>query len=214
MKSIKIVIADDHWMVRDGIKQLLELENEFKVIAEAGNGTECLQILEDIEANVLLLDINMPEKNGLEVLSEMKKRNSKIKTVVLTIQNEAEYVNKAMELGAHGYVLKDSSSDELKKAIYQVLNDENFIDPVLLPYLYSDCNDVYVNRNESKLTDREHEVLILLSQGLFNKEIGVKLGISEKTVKNHVSNIFRKIDVCDRTQAAIYAIKHNIVELL
>ena len=121
MKSIKIVIADDHWMVRDGIKQLLELENEFKVIAEAGNGTECLQILEDIEANVLLLDINMPEKNGLEVLSEMKKRNSKIKTVVLTIQNEAEYVNKAMELGAHGYVLKDSSSDELKKAIYQVL---------------------------------------------------------------------------------------------
>lgn len=214
MKPIKIIIADDHWMVRDGIKQLLELDNEFNIIAEVGTGSECLGAIKDTEAEVLLLDINLPELNGLEVLSQIRKNEYDIKVVFLTIHNEPEYVNKAMELGANGYVLKDSSSDELKKAIRLVIENNEFIDPVLIPQLYSDCANVYKRTNDANLTEREFDVLKLLSQGLFNKEIGYQLGISEKTVKNHVSNIFRKINVSDRTQAAIYAIKNNIIELI
>lgn len=214
MKSISIVIADDHWMVRDGIKQLLELNDEFKVIGQANEGRECLQLIQELNPDIVLLDINMQGYNGLDVLEELRQHSQISRVVILTIHNEAAYVNKAMKLGASGYVLKDSSSEDLKTAIVEVMNGKKYIDPQVIPYLYSDRNNLYSNAQEMTLTDRELEVLILLTQGLFNKEIGYKLGISEKTVKNHVSNIFKKIDVSDRTQAAIYAIKNNIVDIM
>ncbi len=213
MKPIKIIIADDHWMVRDGIKQLLELDQEFNVVAQAGSAEECLRAVQLVEGQVLLLDINMPGTSGIEIIPTIKKLNPNIKILMLTIHNEVEYLNKAFKLGANGYALKDSNSDMLKKAIRAVINEEKFVDPIVLPYLYSDRAKIYVDTKSSSLTDRENEVLILLTQGLFNKEIGYKLGISEKTVKNHVSNIFRKLGVSDRTQAAIYAVKNNIVSL-
>lgn len=214
MKPIKIVIADDHWMVRDGIKQLLELDEQFQVVAQVENGRECLQTLEQVESEVLLLDINMPNGSGLEILQEIKSKNENLKIIMLTIHNEVQYVNKAISLGADGYVLKDASSDELKRAIKVVINNDQFIDPVILPYLYSQHTNVYEEKKKNVLTAREQEVLVLLTQGMYNKEIAFELGISEKTVKNHVSNIFKKIGVFDRTQAAIYAIKNNIVELV
>lgn len=214
MKPIKIVIADDHWMVRDGIKQLLELDGQYQVVAQVENGRECLETLEQVESEVLLLDINMPNGSGLEILQEIKAKNENLKIIMLTIHNEVQYVNKAISLGADGYVLKDASSDELKRAIKVVINNDQFIDPVILPYLYSERTNVYEEKKKKVLTDREQEVLVLLTQGMYNKEIAFELGISEKTVKNHVSNIFKKIGVFDRTQAAIYAIKNNIVELV
>lgn len=213
MKPIKIIIADDHWMVRDGIKQLLELDQEFNVVAQAGSADECLRAVQLVEGQVLLLDINMPGTSGIEIIPSIKKINPNIKILMLTIHNEVEYLNKAFRLGANGYALKDSNSEILKKAIKSVINEEKFVDPIVLPYLHSDRAKIYVDKKSSTLTDRENEVLILLTQGLFNKEIGYKLGISEKTVKNHVSNIFRKLGVSDRTQAAIYAVKNNIVSL-
>ena len=213
MKPIKIIIADDHWMVRDGIKQLLELDSEFSVVAQAGSTEECIKAVQQVDGEVLLLDINMPGVSGIEIIPTIKKMNPSLKILMLTIHNEVEYLNKAFSLGANGYALKDSSSDLLKKAIKSVINDEKFVDPIVLPYLYSDRTKIYVDEKSSLLTDRENEVLVLLTQGLFNKEIGYELGISEKTVKNHVSNIFRKLEVSDRTQAAIYAVKNNIVSL-
>lgn len=213
MKPIKIIIADDHWMVRDGIKQLLELDSEFSVVAEAGSAEECIKAIEQVDGEVLLLDINMPGQSGIEIIPTIKKKNPSIKILMLTIHNEVEYLKKAFNLGANGYALKDSSSDLLKKAIKSVISEEKFIDPIILPYLYSDRTKIYVDEKSASLTDRENEVLVLLTQGLFNKEIGYELGISEKTVKNHVSNIFRKLEVSDRTQAAIYAVKNNIVSL-
>ncbi|MDO5291126.1 MAG: response regulator transcription factor [bacterium] len=213
MKPIKIIIADDHWMVRDGIKQLLELDQEFSVVAQAGSAEECVKAIQLVEGQVLLLDINMPGTSGIDIIPEIKKINPNIKILMLTIHNEVEYLNKAFSLGANGYALKDSNSDILKKAIKAVINQEKFVDPTVLPYLYSDRAKIYVDSRSSALTDRENEVLVLLTHGLFNKEIGYKLGISEKTVKNHVSNIFRKLEVSDRTQAAIYAVKNNIVSL-
>ena len=214
-KPINIMIADDHSMVREGIKQILELDGYIKVVAEACNGRECIETLDDSITDVLLLDINMPNINGLKVLQHLREKKSKIKILILTIHNEVEYLIKAVEFGVDGYVLKDSSSSVLKKAIFTVLNGDTYIQPELRPILKRRMDEKASNASliENSLTRRELEVLKLLAEGLFNKEIAYTLSISEKTVKNHVSNIFRKINVSDRTQAAVYAIKHNIVDI-
>lgn len=212
MKPIKIMIADDHLMVRQGIIQLLELEGDIKCIGEASDGEECLQLIEQINPDVVLLDINMPKLNGLQVLEEIKRRRYNLNILILTIHNEIEYLTKAVNIGVNGYVLKDSDSSVLKKAIYLVSKGEKFIQPSLTPLL----NEKKI-KDEKKhldiLTKREFQVLELLAEGLYNKEIAYKLTISEKTVKNHVSSIFKKIRVSDRTQAAVYAIKNNLVEI-
>lgn len=213
-EQIKIVIADDHSMIREGLKQLLELDGDIRVVGEAGNGEECLEVIESMNPDVVLLDINMPVMNGLkmlEVLRSSKNKNQKI--LILTIHNEVEYLMKAEEIGVEGYVLKDAESAILKKAIYTVNSGEKYIDYSMVPILNEKISQENEKTEDDKLTRREIEVLKLLAEGLFNKEIAYKLSISEKTVKNHVSNIFKKIGVFDRTQAAVYAIKNNIVEL-
>lgn len=215
-KPIRVMIADDHSMVREGIKQLLELEGDIAVVAEASNGKECIELLNEDKMDVLLLDINMPNINGLQVLQYIRENNKKIKVLILTIHNEIEYLVRAVEIGVDGYVLKDSNSAVLKKAIYTVYNDESFIEPEMAPLLKIKQEEkTTVNKAIiDTLTKRELEVLKLLAEGLFNKEIAFTLAISEKTVKNHVSNIFKKINVSDRTQAAVFAIRNNLADLL
>ena len=212
--AIKIMIADDHSMIREGLKSLLELEGDIQVVAEAEDGVDCLEKLKICTPDVLLLDINMPRKNGLEVLQTLKSSKSKIKGLVLTVHNEVEYLMKAVDIGVDGYILKDSESAELKKAIFSIVEGENYIQPSLIPSLNSKM--IEKNRDEGKiesLTKRELEVLKLLAVGMYNKEVAEKLNISERTVKNHVSNIFKKIEVTDRTQAAVFAIRNNLIEL-
>lgn len=210
----KVMIADDHSLIREGIKQLLEFDGSMEVVSEAANGIECLNKLENFVPDILLLDINMPEKNGLEVLKEIKNKEYDLKVLILTVHNELEYLLEAVDIGVDGYILKDSKSDELKRAIQCVLSGENYIQASLIPAL----NNRLVNRDIDKdkidlLTNRELEVLIEIANGMINKEIATNLNISERTVKNHISNIFKKIDVSDRTQAAVFAIKNNIVTL-
>lgn len=212
--KIQVMIADDHSLIREGIKQLLEFDGSIEVIEEASNGIECLQKLESVSPDVLLLDINMPEKNGIEVLQEMKNKNSKVRVLILTVHNELEYLLKAVDIGVDGYILKDSESSELKKAIQCICKGESYIQASLIPAL----NNRLANRDIDKdkidsLTNREMEVLIQVANGMSNKEIATNLKISERTVKNHISNIFKKIDVSDRTQAAVFAIKNNIIRL-
>ncbi len=211
---IKVMISDDHVLMREGIRQLLEFDGSIKVIAEAADGIECLEKLEIVKPDVLLLDINMPRKNGIEVLDDIRKNNLDIKVLILTVHNEVEYLLKAVDIGVEGYILKESESAELKKAINNIVNGENYIQPSLIPTL----NSRLVNRDIDKvkidsLTKREKEVLINVANGMFNKEIALSLNISERTVKNHISNIFKKIDVNDRTQAAVFAIKNNLIKL-
>lgn len=215
MDAIKLVIADDHSMIREGLKQLLELEGQFKVIAEASDGVECLEILSKEAPDVLLLDINMPNKNGLDVLKELNQSgNRKVKVLVLTVHNEVEYLIKAVELGVDGYVLKDSESSELKKAIMTILNGETYIQPDLIPMLNAKMISMENDYDKiESLTKRELDVLKNLAIGMYNKEIATKLEISERTVKNHVSNIFKKIGVSDRTQAAVFAIRNNLIDI-
>lgn len=212
--AVKIMIVDDHSMIREGLKSLLELEGDIQVIAEAEDGVDCLEKLKICTPDVLLLDINMPRKNGLEVLQTLKSSKSKVKVLVLTVHNEVEYLMKAVDIGVDGYILKDSESAELKKAIFSIVEGENYIQPSLIPSLNSKM--IEKNRDEGKiesLTKRELEVLKLLAVGMYNKEVAEKLNISERTVKNHVSNIFKKIEVTDRTQAAVFAIRNNLIEL-
>lgn len=213
-KPINVMIADDHLMVREGIKQLLELDGDIVVNAEASDGKQCLELLDDKKTDVLLLDINMPNMNGLQVLQHLREIKSKVKVLILTIHNEVEYLVRAVEFGVDGYVLKDSESAVLKKAIYCIYRGETFIQPELTPMLKEKLEkNSYNSKIDDSLTKREVEVLKLLAEGLFNKEIAYMLAISEKTVKNHVSNIFKKISVSDRTQAAVYAIKNNLVDI-
>ncbi len=212
--AVKLMIADDHSMIREGLKQLLELEGEFEVIEEASDGEECLNKLKTIVPDVLLLDINLPKKNGLQVLEEIRKEKKKYKILMLTVHNEVEYLMKAVEAGANGYLLKDSESNELKKAINCIVNGQDYIQPALIPAL----NAKMIEKNSDavmleSLTKREIEVLKLLTVGMYNKEVAEKLSISERTVKNHISNIFKKINVTDRTQAAVFAIKNGLVTI-
>lgn len=212
--SVKVMLADDHILMREGIRQLLEFDGSIEVIAEASDGEECLHKLQAINPQVLLLDINMPKKNGIEVLEEIKAKKMPIKVLILTVHNEIEYLLKAVDIGVDGYILKDSESAELKKAINAVINGENYIQPNLIPALNSRLvsRDVDKEKIES-LTKRELEVLIQVTNGMFNKEIATALNISERTVKNHISNIFKKIEVSDRTQAAVFAIRNDLIKL-
>ncbi|MFV0465806.1 MAG: response regulator [Lachnospiraceae bacterium] len=212
--SIRVMITDDHSLVREGIKQLLELNGDFIIVAEASDGEDCLMKLPVIKPDVLLLDINMPKKNGLEVLKILKSSHSKTKVIILTVHNEIEYLLKAVELGINGYLLKDSKSQELKKAILAVYNNDTYIQPSLIPLLNAKMllKDSDYMKIDS-LTRREMDVLKDMAIGMYNKEIAAKLNISERTVKNHISNIFKKINVSDRTQAAVFAIRNNLIEI-
>ena len=212
--SAKVVIVDDHSMVREGLKQLLELNGDVEVIGEACDGVECLMLLEKVLPQVLLLDINMPKMNGLEVLEKLKEENINVKVIILTVHNEIEFLLKAVEIGLDGYLLKESDSSELKKAISHVVRGETYIQPSMIPLLNSRMLERDIEKEKiNLLTRRELEVLKLLSVGLYNKEIGKKLDISERTVKNHISSIFKKIDVTDRTQAAVFSIRNKLINI-
>lgn len=214
------MIADDHSMVREGLTQLIELEDDIEVVAQAGDGQEALEQIENTVPDVVLLDINMPKMNGLDVLKKLKEENHPSRIIILTIHNEVEYLLKAVEIGVNGYVLKDSEADVLVKAIRSVYMGDSYIQPNMATQLYKKMNNQHENEEKlqiskqiSRLTKREMQVLKLVTIGLLNKEIAHRLEISEKTVKNHVSNIFKKIEVSDRTQAAVFAIKNRIVDI-
>ena len=214
MKKIKVILTDDHVMIREGIKQLLEFDQTIEVVAQANDGVECLEKLETIPADILLLDINMPRKNGLDTLKEIRRNKFKIKVLMLTVHEEVEYLVKATDIGVEGYILKDSGSVELKKAIMTILNGESYIQPNLIPIL----NNYLINKDNDRdklesLTKREIEVLIEVAKGNFNKDIALHLNMSERTVKNQRVSIFKKIEVADRTQAAVFAIKNNLIKI-
>ena len=212
--SVRVMLVDDHALIREGIKQLLEFDGSIEIVDEAGDGSECLEKIKRSKPQVLLLDINMPKVNGIEVLEEIRKQKIKVKVLILTVHNEVEYLLKAVDIGVDGYLLKDSGSSELKRAIDVVMSGENYIQSELIPALNKRlvARDVDKDKIDS-LTKRELEVLIKVANGMINKEIATSLDISERTVKNHISNIFKKIDVSDRTQAAVFAIKNDIIKI-
>lgn len=213
-KMIKVMIVDDHVLIREGIGQILELEDDISVIAQAGDGEEAILKAIKFKPDVVLLDINMPKLNGIETLRRFKDLGIKSKVIILTINEDKQYIFETLKLGAEGYVLKDSDADSLITGIRQVSIGQKYVQPSVkeLVDVSSDCDGYYNDGIEKikSLTKREYEVLALVSDGLNNKDIANKLYISEKTVKNHVSNIFKKLELNDRVQATIFSYKNNI----
>ncbi|MDD4599633.1 MAG: response regulator transcription factor [Negativicutes bacterium] len=220
---IKLLIADDHALLRQGIKNVLELESDLIVLGEAADGEEALTKTAELEPDILLLDINMPRMNGLEVARKLRDVKSKVKVIILTIHDDENYVIEVIKAGAVGYLLKDVEPGMLVNAIRTVYQGESFIYPTLAKQLLNEISrqedkkhEAAKNlerRREERLTYREIEVLQLICRGMSNQTIAQTLYLSEKTVKNHLTNIFRKISVSDRTQAVLYALKNKIVEL-
>lgn len=211
---IRVMIADDHEMIREGLRKLIEFDDEIEVIEEAGDGMECLDKLAEALPDVLLLDIDMPGKSGISILQELDQKEHRPKVLVLTVHNEIEYLMRVVDIGVDGYILKDSGSKELIRAIRSVYEGEKFIQPSMIPLLNSRliARDLDKEKLE-QLSERELEVLKLVATGHYNKDIGCILSISEHTVKNHLSNVFRKIDCYDRTQAAIFCIRNGLVNV-
>lgn len=212
--EIKVLIADDYELIRHGLKRIISLEDDMNVIGEAENGDIALNMLNNFRPDVLLLDMQMPKKDGLEVLKLAKEKDENIKVIMLTVENDNNIIKNAINYGADGYMLKDSAGTEIVDAIKTVYEGEKYIDKSLVSFLFSD-----VKKKEKKiksildtLSKREIEVLLYISKGYGNKEIGEKLFLSEKTIKNYATNLFRKIDVQDRVQATILAIQNNIEE--
>ena len=212
----KILIADDHALLRQGIKNVLELEPDFQVIGEAADGDEAIRMTKELRPQIVLLDINMPKINGIEVAKRLAQPKAPWKIIALTFHEDESYVVELMKAGANGYLLKDIEPGVLVQAIRCALESDEFIclslaeevrDQLKKPGMTMEAGQ------KKRLTARELEVLALVSQGLSNQEIAEKLFLSEKTVKNHLTNTFRKIGVTDRTQAVLYAIKNKLVIL-
>jgi DNA-binding NarL/FixJ family response regulator len=222
---IRILIADDHALLRQGIKNVLEFEDDFAIVAEAGDGEEAVKQAEAARPDIALIDINMPRLNGLEVTKRIRELVPSVRVIILTIHDDENYVIEVVKAGAAGYLLKDVEPRMLVSAIRKVFEGESFIYPTLANKLFGQITRMEEEKKnhgainllqqgrEEHLTLRELEVLQLIAKGLSNNEIAHQLFLSEKTVKNHLTNIFRKIDVADRTQAVLYAIKNKIVVL-
>lgn len=211
---IKILIADDHDIIRQGLKRIISFEEDMNIDFEAENGEKALKLLNMHELDVVILDCNMPIMNGIEILRSIKEQGDKIKVIMLTVENDRNTINTAINIGADGYMLKDSAGTEIVNAIRTVHKGEKYIDKSLVSILFSDMKikDKKVASVLDKLSRREVEVLIKISEGLSNKGIGEQLYLSEKTIKNYATNLFRKINVEDRVKATIFAIENNIKE--
>jgi len=215
LNKIAVVLADDHVLMRKGLKKILEMEEDIEVIGEASNGVEAIDEVINKKPKVLLLDINMPKLNGVEVTRELKKRAVDVNIVILTIYDDREYLLELIKMGTTGYVLKDIEPEGLIEAVRCASRGEAYIQPVLSRALVAEYNRITQPvtgiTTKKSLTAREKEVMAYIAEGMSNGEIAHELSISEKTVKNHVSSILRKLDLMDRTQVAVYALRNKLV---
>jgi two-component system, NarL family, nitrate/nitrite response regulator NarL len=212
--SIKIMIADDHAIFRDGLRKLLEDADDISIVGEAPNGVECLKMLAKLKPDILLLDLRMPEKDGLGVLVDVPP-DSPTRIIVLTAAEDDRDVVRAMRLGARGVVLKQSAGELLVKSIRKVYGGEIWLDNRMTTEVldaFKKSAESGQRREKPLLSDRETQIVQLVAQGFRNKEIGEKLFISEQTVKNHLHNIFDKLGVSDRLELALYAIHHRLID--
>ncbi|PEZ81170.1 MULTISPECIES: response regulator transcription factor [Bacillaceae] len=222
-----IIIIDDHQLFREGVKRILDFESSFDVVAEGDDGSEAMDLVETHKPDVVIMDINMPNMNGIEATKMLVNRYPETKVIILSIHDDENYVQHALKTGAQGYLLKEMDADALIDAVRVVAEGGSYLHPKVTHNLVKEyrrlaaeegadrdsVHTIEIRRPLHLLTRRECEVLQLLADGKSNRAIGETLYISEKTVKNHVSNILQKMNVNDRTQAVVLAIKNGWVEV-
>lgn len=214
MEAIKILIADDHPVVREGLFAMLNRERDFKVVGEANDGVEAVNKAKELNPDVVLMDLRMPELDGVEAMRQIKSEKPEIKFIILTTYSDDEYIFRGIEAGARAYLLKDAPRDDLFKAIRAVHRGESLIQPVVASKVLDRLAELSRQTTSSELlSQRELEVLKLMAKGAANKEIAAQLSITESTVKTHITNIFQKLDTSDRTEAVTQAIKRGIIHL-
>ncbi|HMN28958.1 MAG TPA: response regulator transcription factor [Caldilineaceae bacterium] len=211
---IRVLLADDHAVVRGGIRALLEHEEGIEVIGEADNGEEAVHLALSLMPDVILLDLMMPQKTGIEAIEEIKEQNLDARILVLTSFADDDKVFAAIKAGAMGYLLKQTTPAELFQAVRDVYHGESSLHPTIARKLIRELNrPTNLPPVDEPLTDREVEVLIFVARGLSNQDIADRLIISERTVRTHVSNILSKLHLANRTQAALYALKEGLTSL-
>jgi DNA-binding NarL/FixJ family response regulator len=214
VEAIKILIADDHPVVREGLNAMLSREADFKVVGEAKDGIEAVNKVKELTPDVVLMDLRMPEMDGVEAMRQIRLTSPEVKFIILTTYSDDDYIFSGIEAGARAYLLKDAPREELFKAIRAVYRGESLIQPVVASKLLDRFSELS-RRTPSgeELSERELEVLCLMAKGSANKEISVELNIAQSTVKTHITNIFQKLSVSDRTEAVTQAIKKGIIRL-
>jgi len=210
MNKVRVLIADDHALVREGLRKLLEMDERIGIIGEVGDGQGAINLARKLQPDVILMDIQMPGTDGIVATRVIKKEFPHINIIALTVY-EDEQVVEAVRAGVSAYVLKDVDTVELTSTIFKVREGNVLIHPRVAGKVTRELSREERKKNYAKLTKREKDVLDLLVKGYSNKEMADVMCISEKTVKNHFTSIFRKLEVKDRTQAAIFALKNGVV---
>jgi DNA-binding NarL/FixJ family response regulator len=212
MKKIKVILADDHTMLRAGLRALLNAEPDIEVIGEAGNGEEAIELTQSLKPDVLVLDLNMPGGGGLSALKKLKQLGVNTKVLVLTMYNEERYLFQVLQHGGAGYVLKTSADTDLLDAIRTVQQGDAYLYPGATKLLLRGYLSRRDDEERAALSDREEEVLRLTAEGFTSQEIGEKLGISAKTVDTYRSRLMEKLGLRHRSELVRYALKHGILE--
>lgn len=216
VKKIRILIADDHAVLRSGLKALLNCSPEFEVIGEAGDGLESLKMVEELKPDVLILDLSMPDMNGVDCLKEIRSRNLNCRVLVLTMYDDEEYIKEVMRAGADGYVLKKSADTELIEGIIKIHSGKKYLNEtvsqtLIESLLHTTAVEPDVRNPYALLSIREREVLRFLAQGYSNSEIAKMLSISAKTVDTYRSRVMNKLNVRKKSELVNYAIKYKLI---
>ena len=214
MEAIKILIADDHPVVREGLIAMLSREGDFEVVGEAKDGVEAVNRAKELSPDVVLMDLRMPEMDGVEAMRQIRPAMPDVKFIILTTYSDDDYIFSGIEAGARAYLLKDAPREDLFKAIRSVYRGESLIQPVVASKLLDRFSQLSRRApSGEELSARELEVLCLMAKGAANKEISAELNIAQSTVKTHITNIFQKLGVNDRTEAVTQALKKGIIRL-
>lgn len=215
MNPYRVLIVDDHSIVREGLKLILETDERFAIIGEAENGRIALELLEELDLDVILMDLNMPVMSGLEAMKVMKDHQKQVPVIILTTYNEDEMMVNGLALGAKGYLLKDTNRENLFRTIESAVRGEALLQADILAKVFEAKNReeaaVHRETDEPSLTEREILILQFVARGYKSKEIGFDVGISERTVKAHLTNIYNKLGVDSRSQAVAIAMERGII---
>ncbi|HEV8353385.1 MAG TPA: response regulator transcription factor [bacterium] len=215
-RAMRVLIADDHALFRQGVRRLLETADDIEIVGEAESGEETIELVEQLAPDIVLLDVAMPNLSGLEAARVIKTMSPRTGVIMLTVHADEEYLFEAIKAGAMGYLLKDTTPDELMNAIRVVYQGEGLLAPSVAAKVmreFARTREVTdLSSVLTPLTSREVEILQQVTAGLANKEIAQRLSISDRTVKNHLSNIMEKLHVNSRTQAAVYALRAGLVQ--